>query len=196
MPPKESPSVTPAPAKELPPAENVEPPPEQRPVALPEASDVNRLPFEPLDRSPVVEQPPERTRIQEAPEKESRTPLLAAPRSAGRRHRGPFPEKGASGKKTAPVMPTLLDLEPVKRASRTTPLESTKAQDEVGSKEGIPLELRREPETIPAAEPEVPTHKEPVKEVQEEAPKEVLPPPEPAAPPLAFHPSNLCPDPR
>lgn len=195
-PPTESPSVTPAPTKEPSPAEEVEPPPEERPAAPPEAPDVSRLPFEPVHRRPVVEQPPERARTQEAPEEESRTPLSHPPEVPEDTIDAPAPKKELLGKKTKPVIPPLLDLVPVKRASRTTPLESTKAQDKVDSKEEIPLDPRREPEAIPAAEPEAPTLKEPVNEVQEEAPKEVLPPPEPAPPPLAFPPLEPLPEPE
>jgi hypothetical protein len=66
------------------------------------------------------------------------------------------------------VIPPLMNLEPVKRPSKTTPLESVKAQDDADSKEGIPLDPRRGPETIPGVEPE--------------AAKEGLAPPEPAQP--------------
>jgi hypothetical protein len=82
----------------------------------------------------------------------------------------PAPKKERLGKTTAPMIPPLMNLEPVKRPSKTTPLESIKAQDDAGSKEGIPLDPRREPETTPAVEPE--------------APMELLAPPEPGQPPL------------
>jgi hypothetical protein len=82
----------------------------------------------------------------------------------------PAPKKEHLGRKSAPVIPPLLNLEPVKRPSKNTPLESIKAQDDADSKEGIPLEPRREPETTPGPEPE--------------GSKELLGPPEPSQPPL------------
>ncbi|MGO9572015.1 MAG: hypothetical protein ACLP5H_31220 [Desulfomonilaceae bacterium] len=191
-PPKEPSSVTPAPAKELPPREEVgPPPPAERPTSLPDGPDVNKLPFEPVDRRPAVEKPQEPAPYQEAPDKEYRPPVLQSPVVPEDIMEAPAPKKELLGKKTAPVMPPLLSLEPVKRPSKTMPLESTKAQDEAGSKEGIPLDPRRELEALPAVEPEAPTHEEPAKGVQEEAPKEVLPPPEAAPPPEAPAPEAL-----
>jgi hypothetical protein len=169
--PKELPSVTPAPAKELPPAEEVwPPPPAERPAALPDGPDVNSLPFEPLDRRPAVEKPLEPRPVQEAPEKEYRPRVLQSPAVPEDIMEAPEPKKERLGKRTAPVVPPLLNLEPVKRPSKNTPLESIRAQDDAGSKEGIPLDPRREPETIPAAE--------------SEEPKEALSPAEPAPRPL------------
>jgi hypothetical protein len=170
-PPKELPSVTPAPAKELPPADAAEPPqPAERPAALPDGPDVNSLPFEPLDRRPAVEKPLERRPVQETPEKEYRPRVLQSPAAPEDIIEAPAPKKERLGKTTAPVIPPLMNLEPVKRPSKTTPLESVKAQDDADSKEGIPLDPRREPETTPAVEPE--------------APKELMAPPEPGQPPL------------
>jgi hypothetical protein len=181
-PPKELPSVTPAPAKELPPVEEEgPPPPAERPATLPDGPDVNSLPFEPLDHRPEVEKPLESRPVQEAPEKEYRPPVLQSPAVPEDIMEAPAPKKERLGKKTAPVMPPLLDLEPVKRTSKNMPLESTKAQDDAGSKEGIPLDPRREPETIPAVEPE--------------APKEVLAPPEPAQRPLTAPTPEHLPEP-
>jgi hypothetical protein len=167
---KELPSVTPSPAKELPPVEEAGPPPSsKRPAALPEGPDVNSLPFEHLDRGPAVEQPLEPRPVQEAPDKEYRPPVLQSPVVPEDVVEAPAPKKEHLGKKTAPVIPPLLNLEPVKRTSKNTPLESIKAQDDAGSKEGIPLDPRRDPETTPVIEPE--------------APKEVIGPLEPAQPP-------------
>lgn len=171
---KELPSVTPAPAKEPPPAEEAAPPPPpEPPSALPDGPDVNSLPFEPLDRRPAVEKPLESRPAQEAPEKEYRPPVLHSPVAPEDIMEAPAPKKEHLGKKTAPVMPPLLNLEPVKRPSKTTPLESIKAQDDAGSKEGIPLDPRRDPDTIPAVEPEAP--KEPL--IQPEPAPEHLPEP-------------------
>ena len=170
-PPKEVPSVTPSPAKELPPAEETgPPPPEERPAALPDGPDVDSLPFEPLDRRPAVEKPLEPKPVQEAPEKQYRPPVLQSPTAPEDIMEAPAPKKEHLGKKTTPVIPPLLNLEAVKRTSKNTPLESIRAQDDAGSKEGIPLDPRREPETTPSVEPE--------------APKELIGPPEPAQPPL------------
>jgi hypothetical protein len=168
-PPKEVPPVTPAPAKELPPVEEAgPPPPAERPAALPDGPDVNSLPFEPLDRRPAVEKPLERRPVQETPEKEYRPTVLQSPAAPEDIMEAPAPKKERLGKTTAPVIPPLMNLERVKRPSKNTPLESIKAQDDVGSKEGIPLDPRRGPETIPGVEPE--------------AAKEGLAPPEPAQP--------------
>jgi hypothetical protein len=182
-PPKEPPSVTPAPAEEPPPAQDVEPPaPAEPQVEQKDQPAVKRLPFEHPDRSPSVERPPEQTPAQELPEKEYRSPLSQPPAVPEDIMDAPVPKKELLGKKAAPTIPPLLDLEPVKRASKANPLESIKARDEADSKERIPLDPRREAESIPALEPEAPAHKEDVKEIQEEAPNEPLPPPESAAP--------------
>lgn len=170
-PPKELAPVAPAPAKELRPAEEAGPaPPAERPAALPDGPDVNSLPFEPLEHRPAVEKPLERRPVQDTPEKEYRPPVLQSPAAPEDIIEAPAPKKERLGKTTAPVIPPLMNLEPVKRPSKTTPLESIKAQDDEGSKEGIPLDPRREAETIPATEPE--------------APKELLAPPEPGQLPL------------
>jgi hypothetical protein len=182
-PPKEPPSVTPAPAKEPVPSGEVEPSPSaEPPAALPDKPDVNRLPFESPESSPAVEQPREPTPAQEAPGKEYRSPLSKPPVVPEDSIDAPPPKKELLGKKTTPTMPPLLNLEPVKRASKATPLESIKARDEADSKERIPLDPRREAEVIPAAEPEAPAHKEPPKEILEEAPRETLPSPESVSP--------------
>jgi hypothetical protein len=108
----------------------------------------------------------------------------------------PVPKKELLGKKTEPVMPPLLQLEPVKRASKPMPLDWTKAQDEAGSKERIPLDPRGEPEVVPAVEPEAPAPQEPEKEDREEATREPLPSPEPMRSPLLVPPPEPEPEPE
>jgi hypothetical protein len=183
-PPKEHPSVTPAPAREPLPSEEVEPARPAEPPASPtDQSDVHRLPFEPEQSGPAVEQPREHTPTQKAPEKEYRSPLAQPPVVPEDTIAAPPPKKELLGKKTSPKIPPLLNLEPVKRASKATVLESIKAQDEADSKERIPLDPRRAAEVIPTSE--TPDHKEPVKEIEEEGPKELLPTPESASPSVA-----------
>jgi hypothetical protein len=183
-PPKERPPVTPAPPKEPLPSEEVEPAlPAEPPAAPADRSKVNRLPFEREGSGPAVEQPLEPTPTQKAPEKEYRSPLAQPPVVPEDTIAAPPPKKELLGKKTSPKIPPLLNLEPVKRASKATVLESIKARDEADSKERIPLDPRREAEVIPTSE--TPAHKEPAKEIEEEGPKELLPAPESVSPSLA-----------
>ncbi len=173
-PPKEQSSAIPARPKEQPPSTEVEKPGRVEPPAaakVPAASNVDRLPFESVERRPILQKPLERSPVRRPLEKEYRSPLIRPPNTPEDVIAAPAPKKQILGKKTNPTIPPLLVLQPQKVALKATSLGWARTQDEAGSQDQILLDPRREPEVIPPIEPPLTAQAEPEKEAEPELQK-------------------------